>query len=256
MNKSRVVGLVLLMVSMIGFAILSYSHVTSYLSQTGDHPVNFLTHFATVLAALLSTVAGFGISYFFFYKGKLAELNDFNFKACANYDVVIRELRNLKNPHVNNILLEYSGTIEAPELYVYDSFFLEFAALFAGCPKSERKRLINNLKTQIIPPKHYTKSTPCATPGCPGILELSMRKGEHYRVRCNDCNTVYACSVTKNDKIACRPIPGKHKRLTFTNFDNELGSYLTRIKALISKTDMALIAKKAVNMINNDPETT
>jgi hypothetical protein len=254
MKKYSAVVIALLIIFVVVLTLVLLSDTINYISAAEE--TKGWNSFKDVLLFVLGGILSFGIAYYFFYKEKLAELNAQNFRACANYDEFVKALKKLKNPHVNNLIVEYIGTIEAPELYIYDSFFLKFAESLAASTKQEKRRLLVDLNNMIKPTVFIAKDVSCAVVGCGGYLRLSMAKGQHYIVPCPQCGIQYKCYITKNDKIICRQIHLKYGKLTAETLEQNLPEFLSRGKLLISKEDMAIIAKRLVNMINRDPDTT
>ena len=232
--KPKTIAGIFFAVSIILLTILVIGDFSSFQASQTHTVTEFVEKFSSSLSALLGLASGFFIGYMFWFKTKIQEFSDAYINKCANYDQFLSALKALKNRDVDYLVAEWMGTLEAPELCIFDSRFLEVARELSSCPKSERLRLLSNLKSQITPTKVHIRNISCHTAGCDHAFQLSFRKGEHYNLRCPKCGRGYAAYVSKNDKIVIKPKPKKPIRVTATNFDEDMPNYLIHLQANFS----------------------
>lgn len=256
MDKSKSIGWCSLIIAVFLFAVMLVLGIQDFVNSQTKAVSDFVSSFSSLIIGVVSALIAVAISSYFFYHSKLKEYNDKYFSKCARYDHFIKQLSALNNSQVNNIIYQHIDTIESSELYLYDSSFIKVAELLSQCSKKERKRLLNNLKNQIRPTTLHRCSKPCMQPNCAGSFELAMYKGQSFRMKCPKCNTKYVAYVSMNNKIVLKPKPTSYKRLTYTNFYEDLHEYLVRIRALFSKEEIALISKTIVKLVNSNSAIT
>lgn len=205
------------------------------------------------ITTLLGALAAFVISRHFFLKGIAQQLHDRYYRLCARYDEFLEQLRDLDNPEVDALLLDVRAVTDSPEFFLFDSKFLAVAdALVAASPK-ERRQAIAELQTRLKPAKRYKEKRSCPTPGCEGVFDLDLLKGQHFRLSCDHCQTRFSVYISQNDNVVFRRIPKGSRRVRYSHFSEDLPEYLARNRVLVGSDDLTLIAKTIVAQYEREP---
>jgi len=205
------------------------------------------------ITTLLGALAGFMISRHFFLKGLSQQLHDRYYRACARYDQFLDQLRSLRNPEVDALLLDVRSVTDSPEFFLFDSKFLDVADALAAASPKERRQAMAELQTRLKPAKRYKEKRSCPTPGCDGVFELDLLKGQHFRLPCKQCQTRFSVYISQNDNIIFRRIPKRIRRVRFSHFSEDLPEYLARNRVLVAPDDLRLIAKTIVAQYERQP---
>lgn len=205
------------------------------------------------ITTILGALAGYIFSRHFYYKDALRRLNDRYAGLCARYDLFLEDLRRLGDAKVNELLVNIRPVVDAPEFIVFDSKFLAVVDAFAAASSRERRLALAELATKF-PPKHrYVDAAhPCPTPGCDGRFSIDLTKGQHFSLRCSQCQTPYSLYISKNNKIVLRAKP-KVQRVTKSTIHTALPDFLARSGTYVAPGDLKRIAKEIVDSYKRTP---